>query len=504
MSADRPVAIESFEARRRPPFGGLNATFLLIEIRRLTRNRRTVVVTLVVPVVLFLLFRARRDVAIGGIEITAATTMIGIAVYGAMLAATSGGAMVSIERALGWSRQLRLTPLQPFAYVAIKVMVAMLLGLTSVIVVYAFGIINGVDMSPSAWVLSGLLAWATSFVFAAFGLFMGYLLPSENVMQVISPVLGVFSLFGGLFVPLSLLPSVMQDVAPYMPTYGVASIAEIPARGWSVRPDLVAERRRVDRRLRRRGDRALPSRHAPHLTEKGSDTPRLRSWAVLVGGVSAAVMIGRHARRPTGLDTPGGIVMGDAAGYDSLSKVLLGPFYRSVAADVAAVASTGAQVLDIGCGPGHLVNRLARDHRLEVTGLDLDPTMIDRARANARQAVAAERQPTFVAGGVAALPFADRSFDLVVSTLSMHHWADVAAGEAEIARVLRPGGRALMWDIRPGVVPLHRHQPDPLEALGGSLLEVASVTPWRWPWRLAWTQRIELVPGAREGDLARL
>ena len=236
MSADRPVARESFAQRRRPPWGGANPTFLRIEIRRLLRNRRTVVVTLVVPVVLFLLLRARRDVAIGGIQITAATTMVGIAVYGAMLAATSGGAMVSIERALGWSRQLRLTPLQPFAYVAIKVIVAMLLGLTSVVVVYAFGVLNGVDMSPSAWILSGLLAWATSFVFAAFGLFVGYLLPSENVMQAIGPTLGIFSLFGGIFIPVSLLPSVMQTIAPFVPTYGVAGIARFPLLGGAFDP----------------------------------------------------------------------------------------------------------------------------------------------------------------------------------------------------------------------------------------------------------------------------
>ncbi|MBF6606906.1 MAG: hypothetical protein IVW53_15165 [Chloroflexi bacterium] len=50
-------------------------------------------------------------------------------------------------------------------------------------------------------------------------------------MQVIGPVLAVFSLFGGLFVPLSLLPSAMQDIAPYMPTYGVASIARFPLVG---------------------------------------------------------------------------------------------------------------------------------------------------------------------------------------------------------------------------------------------------------------------------------
>lgn len=222
----------SFESRKRPPLGGFNLTFFGIEVRRLLRNRRTVVLTVLVPAVLFLLLKSdRRAVAIDGIEPTAASTMIGVAVYGAMLAATSGGAMVSIERALGWSRQLRLTPLQPVAYIAIKVLVAMLLGLTSVVVVYTIGAFSGVEMSSVTWAMTGFLAWAASFVFASFGLFMGYLLPAENVMQVIGPVLGIFSLFGGLFIPVGLLPSVMQNIAPFMPTYGVAAIARFPLAG---------------------------------------------------------------------------------------------------------------------------------------------------------------------------------------------------------------------------------------------------------------------------------
>ncbi len=236
MNAKVPGTVALAE-RQAPPLGGFNLTFLSIEVRRLLRNRRTVVVTLVVPVALFLLFKAnRRAVAVGGIGFTAATTMIGIAVYGAMLAATSGGAMVSIERAQGWSRQLRLTPLRPAAYIAIKIVVAMVLGLTSVTVIYVSGVLDGVQMTPSTWVLTGILAWAASLVFASFGLFMGYLLPSENVMQIIGPVLAVFSLLGGLFVPLSLLPSVMQDIAPYMPTYGVASIARFPLVGGAFDP----------------------------------------------------------------------------------------------------------------------------------------------------------------------------------------------------------------------------------------------------------------------------
>ena len=56
--------------------------------------------------------------------------MISLALYGAVFATTSGGAMVSIERAQGWSRQLRLTPLSPAAYIAIKMLTALVLGLS--------------------------------------------------------------------------------------------------------------------------------------------------------------------------------------------------------------------------------------------------------------------------------------------------------------------------------------------------------------------------------------
>jgi SAM-dependent methyltransferase len=99
---------------------------------------------------------------------------------------------------------------------------------------------------------------------------------------------------------------------------------------------------------------------------------------------------------------------------------------------------------------------------------------------------------------VAALAFPDASFDLVVSTLSMHHWADPAAGLAEIGRVLRPGARALVWDFRPGVrphpfAPRHAHLPDPVDHTRRSPLRVVNATPWRWPWRFSLTQRIELV-----------
>ena len=156
-------------------------------------------------------------------------------------------------------------------------------------------------------------------------------------------------------------------------------------------------------------------------------------------------------------------------------------------------APEGARVLEVGCGPGHLSIRLARQHGLHTTALDLDPAMIERARANADRAgegfgrLPPGSLPSFLVGDVASLPFPDGSFDLVVSTMSMHHWADPAAGLAEIARVLRPGARALVWVFRPGYVPLHGKLPDPVEHTRGTPLRMVSATPWRWPWRFSLT-----------------
>jgi SAM-dependent methyltransferase len=227
---------------------------------------------------------------------------------------------------------------------------------------------------------------------------------------------------------------------------------------------------------------------------------RRRGLVVLLGAAAATVAVVRHGRRAAmGQRAPGGILIGDAAVYDRLSRVLLGPFLGRIAADVAAVAPDGARVLEVGCGPGHLSIRLARQHGLEVTAVDLDPAMIARARANAdRLGDSDQRRSSFLVGDVASLAFADGSFDLVVSTLSMHHWADPTAGLAEIGRVLHPSGRALVWDFRPGVRPhpfgpRHAHMPDPVDHARGSQLRVVNATPWRWPWRFQLTQRIELV-----------
>ena len=201
------------------------------------RNRRTLLFTMVLPVVFFLIFGLNSQYANlrSGHGNVSAFIMISMALYGAILATTSGGAMVSIERAAGWSRQLRLTPLAPAAYIAIKMLTALVLGLASVVAVYVVGMLTGKPSMPGyLWLVTGLCVWVGSLVFAAFGLFMGYLLPTENVMQILSFALLLFSFGGGLFIPLSQFPHVLQTIAEFTPLYGLNQLVHAPLLGVGV------------------------------------------------------------------------------------------------------------------------------------------------------------------------------------------------------------------------------------------------------------------------------
>lgn len=220
---------------------------------------------------------------------------------------------------------------------------------------------------------------------------------------------------------------------------------------------------------------------------------RLWPIAVAFGVAGVAVALLRHRGLARGHEAPDGVLIGHVGAYDVHTRWLLGSLFDGIAANVASTATPGASVLDVGCGPGHLSLRLAGERGLDVTGLDLDPAMIERARANAPRVMHGPKgSPAFVVADVASLPFGDNSFDLVVSTLSLHHWAEPTRGLAEIGRVLRADGQALVWDFRPGWLPLHRRMPDPLTHVSGSGLRVVSATPWRWPWRLRVLTRMEL------------
>jgi SAM-dependent methyltransferase len=203
--------------------------------------------------------------------------------------------------------------------------------------------------------------------------------------------------------------------------------------------------------------------------------------AIPLATVAAAALLLHRRAGSLGRAVEGGVLVGDASAYDRLTGLLLASFYNGIAGDIEVTAAPGASVLDVGCGPGHLTHRLA-ELGLDATGVDLDPAMIERA---------VSRGGRYLVADAALLPFEDGAFDIVVSTLSMHHWSDAHAGLAEIGRVVRPGGQVVIWDLGRGA-PLHQHAPDPLEALHDAPLDVVGARPWRWPGPLSFVQRIEL------------
>lgn len=88
-------------------------------------------------------------------------------------------------------------------------------------------------MPARLWIATAACVWIGSLLFAAFGLFIGYLLPSENVMQIISFALMLFAFGGGVFIPLSQFSPLLQTMAAFTPLYGLSQLVHYPLTGGS-------------------------------------------------------------------------------------------------------------------------------------------------------------------------------------------------------------------------------------------------------------------------------
>ena len=233
VAGPRPVRSLDLSARPVPTLGGMNRVVFGIELRRIVRNRRTMIFVLVFPVVMFLFIASQitgpNDSMAPALANVGSYIMVDMAIYGAIMATTSAGATVSIERASGWSRQLRLTPLSPTAYVLMKVFSALVVGFLATAVTFVVGAVTGKARMPlQAWLATGVIIVVGSLIFAALGLFMGYLLPSENTMQFLGPILAVLAIFGGIFSAPVDPTSGFGRISSLTPIYGFAQIAHWP------------------------------------------------------------------------------------------------------------------------------------------------------------------------------------------------------------------------------------------------------------------------------------
>lgn len=122
--------------------------------------------------------------------------------------------------------------------------------------------------------------------------------------------------------------------------------------------------------------------------------------------------------------------------------------YRRLLADLAGSLPPGTRVLDVGAGPGYLLSYLARDRPdLSLWGLDLSHDMIRRGRARQR-AMAPQTAPRWLVADACRLPFPAGIFGRVVASFSFHIWPCPVAGLKELQRVIAPGGRAWVYELR--------------------------------------------------------
>ncbi|MER5440597.1 ABC transporter permease [Streptomyces sp. NPDC002790] len=209
--------------------------YLLLEVRRTLRDGRFVIGTVAMPVMMYLLFTNIGSDA--GSWKTA--SMIGMAAYGAVGAAMNTAAGVAEDRAIGWLRQLRVTPMTPRQGVvgrALTGAVTVLPAITAVLL--AGALVNGVRLDAWKWPVIALLLWLGSLPFTMLGLGNGYRLTSQAMggMNMLC-YLGL-AVLGGLWFPVALFPGWLQTVSSYTPTNRFAQLGTAVADGHA--PSLAA------------------------------------------------------------------------------------------------------------------------------------------------------------------------------------------------------------------------------------------------------------------------
>jgi ABC-2 type transport system permease protein len=220
----------------------MNTTYLKYELLRTLRNRMGFVFSLAFPVVMFLVIALSQEQTAftrrsGGIP-PATYYMIGLLGFGGIGAVLSGGGRISVDRALGWNRQLLLTPLKPWVYLASKVMTGYLVAGMTLIVMYAAGIAAGARAPVDRWIEMTALVLIGLIPFAAMGIWLGHVTNGDAVGPFMGGSMTLFGMMGGAWFP---LVGWMRMVGQYLPSYWITSAGRVavggegwPVKGWLV------------------------------------------------------------------------------------------------------------------------------------------------------------------------------------------------------------------------------------------------------------------------------
>jgi ABC-2 type transport system permease protein len=207
------------------------------ELLRTLRNRRFFLLSLGFPLVLyFVIVSPNRDVHnFDGSGISFAVYyMVGLASFGTMGAMLSCGGRIAAERAVGWNRQLRITPLTPRAYFRVKVLTGYMMAVISLLALYAAGISLGVSLTADEWLQMTGLILVGLVPFAALGILLGHLLTPDSIGPAMGGGISLLALLGGTWFPLA-KHGFLHDLAQCVPSYWLvqASHVALGGRPWS-------------------------------------------------------------------------------------------------------------------------------------------------------------------------------------------------------------------------------------------------------------------------------
>jgi ABC-2 type transport system permease protein len=212
--------------------------YLRYEILRTLRNRRFFFLALLFPVVLyFLIAGSSRNVNdIGGTGISAPLYfMVSLTSFGTMTAMMSSGARIATERAAGWTRQLRISPLSPRSYFRVKVASAYLMALITIAALYISGTSLGVSMPAGKWLEVTALILVALVPFAALGIVIGHLLNPDATGPVIGGGTALLAFVSGTWFPIP-AHGFLHVVGVVTPSYWLvqASRVAVGGKAWGV------------------------------------------------------------------------------------------------------------------------------------------------------------------------------------------------------------------------------------------------------------------------------
>jgi ABC-2 type transport system permease protein len=198
---------------------------LASEVRRMFRSPRFVIFTVGLPLVYFLIFSGIYAQGDGPDRAAAVVAlMVMMAAFGAISASISVGGRVANERGIGWNRQLRLTPLPGWGYLAAKAAAAMIVVLPALLLVFVVAaLVKGVDLDAGTWLRVLLAAWLGVLPFTAIGLFIGMAATPDSAQSMSTVTMLLFSILGGVLIPAQVLPGGWVAVAKFLPSYWIVA-----------------------------------------------------------------------------------------------------------------------------------------------------------------------------------------------------------------------------------------------------------------------------------------